>query len=143
MSRQILDDLGVSAFCESMAMMMHSGIATDEAVGLLLSDSKSSEGVLQQGLKIMKEQVNRFRALGFRVWMDDFGSGYSSLDALQSFRFDLIKFNMRFQRRQPTERRAACAEDLYRKQNTWYKYIKCLMSQCIQMYCNIPRRKPG
>ena len=59
MKKQKLDYLGVSAFCESMAMMMHSGIATDEAVGLLLSDSKSSEGVLQQGLKIMKEQVDQ------------------------------------------------------------------------------------
>ena len=28
--------------------------------------------------------------------MDDFGSGYSSLDVLQSLRFDLIKLDMRF-----------------------------------------------
>ena len=30
------------------------------------------------------------------MWMDDFGSGYSSLDVLQNIRFDLIKFDMRF-----------------------------------------------
>ncbi len=34
MSRKILDDLGVSAFCESMAMMAQSGIQTDEALSL-------------------------------------------------------------------------------------------------------------
>ena len=44
----------------------------------------------------MKLQIERFRDLGFRVWMDDFGSGYSALDMLQSIRFDLIKFDMRF-----------------------------------------------
>ena len=38
MSKTKLDNLGVSAFCESMAMMLHSSIQTDEAVGLLLQD---------------------------------------------------------------------------------------------------------
>ena len=46
----------------------------------------------------MKEQVERFRKYGFPVWMDDFGSGYSSLNVLQSIRFDLIKFDMSFMR---------------------------------------------
>ena len=58
-----LDYLGVSAFCESMGMMMQSGIHTDEAVGLLLSDSKASDGVLQQGLTVMKEQVDQGKSL--------------------------------------------------------------------------------
>jgi hypothetical protein len=34
--------------------------------------------------------------MGFKVWMDDFGSGYSSLDLLQEIHFDLIKFDLRF-----------------------------------------------
>ena len=63
MKKQQLDYLGVSAFCESMGMMMQSGIHTDEAVGLLLSDSKASDGVLQQGLKVMKEQVDKGSSL--------------------------------------------------------------------------------
>ena len=37
--------------------------------------------------------------LNLSVWMDDFGSGYSSLDVLQSIRFDLIKFDMSFMRK--------------------------------------------
>ena len=53
MSRKQLDELGVSAFCESMAMMVQSGIRTDEAVALLQSSSKSG-GVLEQGLEKMK-----------------------------------------------------------------------------------------
>ena len=38
MGRKKLDELGVSAFCESMAMMIQAGIATDEAISLLQSD---------------------------------------------------------------------------------------------------------
>ena len=49
MSKQKLDDLGVSAFCESMAMMVRSGIQTDEAISLLQSSGKSG-GILEQGL---------------------------------------------------------------------------------------------
>ncbi len=44
------------------------------------------------------EQIRRFHEAGFQVWMDDFGSGYSSLNMLQKFDFDLIKFDMRFMR---------------------------------------------
>ena len=33
------------------------------------------------------------------MWIDDFGSGYSSLDFLQSIDFDLIKFDMSFLRK--------------------------------------------
>ena len=58
-----------------------------------------TESVVGGDFDFMKEQVARFRKLGFPVWMDDFGSGYSSLDVLQSIRFDLIKFDMSFMRK--------------------------------------------
>ena len=58
-----------------------------------------TESVIGSDFAFMKEQVERFQALGFPVWMDDFGSGYSSLDVLQSIRFDLIKFDMSFLRK--------------------------------------------
>ena len=58
-----------------------------------------TESVIGGDFEFMKEQVKRFRALGFPVWMDDFGSGYSSLDFLQSIQFDLIKFDMSFMRK--------------------------------------------
>ena len=55
-----------------------------------------TESIIGGDFDFIKEQVERFRALGFPVWMDDFGSGYSSLDVLQSMPVDLIKFDMRF-----------------------------------------------
>ena len=58
-----------------------------------------TESIIGSDFNFMKQQVERFQRLGFPVWMDDFGSGYSSLDVLQSIRFDLIKFDMSFMRK--------------------------------------------
>ena len=55
-----------------------------------------TESVVGSDFEFIKKQIARFQELGFRVWMDDFGSGYSSLDMLQNIHFDLIKFDMRF-----------------------------------------------
>ena len=55
-----------------------------------------TESVIGQDFEFMKEQVERFQSLGFPVWMDDFGSGYSSLDVLHQIHFDLLKLDMRF-----------------------------------------------
>ncbi len=58
-----------------------------------------TESCVGSDFEFMKEQVERFHALGFQVWMDDFGSGYSSLDVLKDIHFDLLKFDMRFMHR--------------------------------------------
>lgn len=58
-----------------------------------------TESIIGRDFDFIKAQVERFRELGFPVWMDDFGSGYSSLDVLQSIPFDLIKFDMSFMRK--------------------------------------------
>ena len=34
--------------------------------------------------------------MGYQVWMDDFGSGYSSLNALKDYHFDELKIDMDF-----------------------------------------------
>ncbi len=58
-----------------------------------------TESVIGSDIDFMKAQVERFRKLGFAVWLDDFGSGYSSVDVMQSIQFDLIKFDMSFMRK--------------------------------------------
>ena len=58
-----------------------------------------TESTIGENFDFIKEQIGRFQRLGFPVWMDDFGSGYSSMDVLQSVRFNLIKFDMSFMKR--------------------------------------------
>ncbi len=57
-----------------------------------------TESVADINIEFLKTQIKRFHDAGFKVWMDDFGSGYSSLNVLQEFDFDLIKFDMKFLR---------------------------------------------
>ena len=40
------------------------------------------------------EQIRRLKENGHRLWLDDFGSGYSSLSMFSRFDFDLVKFDM-------------------------------------------------
>lgn len=42
--------------------------------------------------------LDRFHQKGFEVWMDDFGTGQSSLSTLREYDFDLIKIDMSFLR---------------------------------------------
>lgn len=46
--------------------------------------------------KTIDDTVNRLREAGLLVMMDDFGSGYSSLNMLKSISVDVIKIDMRF-----------------------------------------------
>ena len=58
-----------------------------------------TESCIGKDFEFMKTQIQRFQQLGFSVWMDDFGSGYSSLDVLESISFDMVKFDMHFMRK--------------------------------------------
>ena len=71
----------------------------DAGVGRNRISIEITESIIGSNLEFMKTQINRFRDLGFPVWMDDFGSGYSSLDVLRDIPFDLIKFDMSFMRK--------------------------------------------
>ncbi|MBQ3923487.1 MAG: EAL domain-containing protein [Spirochaetales bacterium] len=44
----------------------------------------------------IKPALNEFRAQGFSLWLDDFGSGYSGLNVLKDFNFDMMKIDMKF-----------------------------------------------
>ena len=55
-----------------------------------------TEGVLIEDLDRGLSLLRRLKALGVRIAMDDFGSGYSSLTYLQAFPFDKIKIDRAF-----------------------------------------------
>ena len=55
-----------------------------------------TESAIAEGSVYMAPVIDRFRQVGYQVWMDDFGSGYSSLNTLQDFNFDVLKIDMGF-----------------------------------------------
>ena len=57
-----------------------------------------TESALAGNQEFLKSEIDRFRSEGFEVWMDDFGSGYSSLHLLTDYKFDLVKVDMGFLR---------------------------------------------
>ena len=55
-----------------------------------------TETAFMENPDLLKREIERFHASGFEVWMDDFGSEYSTLNLLQELNFDLIKIDMQF-----------------------------------------------
>ncbi|MCR5625781.1 MAG: EAL domain-containing protein [Lachnospiraceae bacterium] len=57
--------------------------------------TENSSGEKEEALE---EHIQWFHRDGFEVWMDDFGSGLSTLNTLQTHSFDVIKLDMMFLR---------------------------------------------
>ncbi len=57
-----------------------------------------TESAVNEKDTALTEGIARFIREGYQVWMDDFGSGYSSLNVLKDYRFGVIKFDMQFLR---------------------------------------------
>ncbi len=55
-----------------------------------------TESIIVSDEKLMGKVINDFRDRGYEIWMDDFGSEYSSLNILKDFPFDVLKLDMRF-----------------------------------------------
>lgn len=57
-----------------------------------------TESVMAEEKDLLMGIVDRFRSVGYQIWMDDFGSAYSSLNVLKEFSFDELKLDMSFLR---------------------------------------------
>ena len=57
-----------------------------------------TESAVASGESFLGDQIRNFRESGYQVWMDDFGSGYSSLNNLKVYEFDVLKIDMDFLR---------------------------------------------
>ena len=57
-----------------------------------------TESAFSSNHEYLQEQIDLFHKEGFKVWMDDFGDGFASLNVLQKHNFDLIKLDMGFMR---------------------------------------------
>ncbi len=68
------------------------GISRDKVV------IEITESAVANDVEYMISEIKRFKEMGFSVWMDDYGSGYSSPLILQNVPFDLVKIDMLFVR---------------------------------------------
>ena len=59
-------------------------------------DVEITESALTGDVQALKENMKILRGLGYSQWLDDFGSGYSSLNTLKDFEFDVMKIDMVF-----------------------------------------------
>lgn len=57
-----------------------------------------TESALKKNEEKLKKELRRFRKAGYHCWLDDFGSGYSTLNVLKSYPFDTLKLDMMFMR---------------------------------------------
>ena len=55
-----------------------------------------TESTLSENDEKLKEILKKFRNDGYALWLDDFGSGYSGLNVLKEYDFDMMKIDMKF-----------------------------------------------
>lgn len=55
-----------------------------------------TESALMDDTSLLHDAVKRLHEKGYALWLDDFGSGYSSLNVLKDYEFDVLKIDMKF-----------------------------------------------
>ena len=61
-------------------------------------DIEITESALNDDSSQLQTGVLHFRDAGYHIWVDDFGSGYSSLNHLLDYDFDVLKLDLEFLR---------------------------------------------
>ena len=64
-----------------------------------------TESACEGDKEALIDMMNSLREKGFVVEIDDFGSGYSSLNALMELPFDVVKLDMEFMREKEEDRK--------------------------------------
>ncbi len=55
-----------------------------------------TESALSNDVEELQKCINDLRSRGYALWLDDFGAGYSSMNVLKDYHFDLLKIDMEF-----------------------------------------------
>ncbi len=61
-------------------------------------DLEITESSLNENENFIRSECDKMREMGYHVWIDDFGSGYSSLNTIANYNFDVLKLDMVFLR---------------------------------------------
>ncbi len=89
-----------SRFVESLINLVEKYKIPPKYLNLELTESAFSDDA-----QLMQNTVDELRRAGFTIMMDDFGSGYSSLNVLKDINLDVLKIDMRFLSKGPSESR--------------------------------------
>ena len=63
-----------------------------------LLDVEITESALTQQMSLLQKNMSLLRQDEYSLWLDDFGSGYSSLNTLKDYQFNVLKIDMAFLR---------------------------------------------
>lgn len=63
-----------------------------------LVDIEITESTLNENSLYLLDAIAQFRDAGYRIWVDDFGSGYSALNSLLDYDFEVLKLDLEFLR---------------------------------------------
>ena len=71
---------------------------TREEYGMPINmlDIEITESALNDNVGYIKSECEKMRKKGYQIWLDDFGSGYSSLNTLAEYDFDVLKLDLIF-----------------------------------------------
>lgn len=68
-----------------------------------------TESIMTSSEDTIINTLDAFRQTGYELWMDDFGSGYSTLNLLKDYSFDVLKLDMIFLRHDTKRSRSIIA----------------------------------
>lgn len=120
----LVDEFMVKKVCQDMRMLMDEGLPVvpvsvnisrldfDVCDVLKLLDDfceiyeiprnlievEITESAFNDNTGLIKHEVAKIRNAGYEVWVDDFGSGYSSLNTIAEYEFDVLKLDLIFLR---------------------------------------------
>lgn len=106
MTRRMLDTkmpvLPISVNLSRLDFLLQDPFAVAETIReeyrlpLGLIQIEVTENALVDKMDAVLDGIRKFQQKGYPVLLDDFGSGYSSLNVLKDYDFDTIKFDMKF-----------------------------------------------
>jgi diguanylate cyclase (GGDEF)-like protein len=94
--KQIAVNLSPAQFIHGDLVSLVHSILLETGLNPSRLELEITEGVLIEDFERSLVLLRRLKALGVRISMDDFGSGYSSLSYFQAFPFDKIKIDQGF-----------------------------------------------
>ena len=97
-------DFTKPGFCEAVDNTLDAHRVPREAIKIEVTES-----VLLEERDRLQEVFIALQSAGYSSWVDDFGSGYSSLGMVQDYRFNLLKIDMVFMRNASPESRQLVA----------------------------------